>query len=194
MNRFIGNPEVRALANVIVAFPKLEDAKRIRNILVKNGFEVARVCTCGSQAIHGADRLGNGIVVCGGRFADMVYEELHSLLPSGFSMLLLASPGVFNGKAQNTAVCLALPLKVHELISTLAMLEELQHREQKRQKAEPRKRSGKDQEVIAYAKGLLMDRNQMTEQDAHRYMQKCSMDSGTGLVETAQKIVSLMNS
>ena len=29
----------------------------------------------------------------------------------------------------------------------------------------------------------------MTESEAHRYMQKCSMDSGTNLVETAQMVL-----
>lgn len=181
------------MANVIVAFPKLEDAKKIRSILVKNGFEVAEVCTCGAQAIHGADRLLDGIVVCGGRFSDMVYEELHSCLPPGFSMLLLASPGVFSGKAQDSVVCLGLPLKVHELISTLLEMEERLHGGQ-RKKAEPRKRSRKDQEIIVYAKGLLMDRKEMTEGEAHRYMQKRSMDSGLELAETARRIVSLLSS
>lgn len=28
--------------------------------------------------------------------------------------------------------------------------------------------------------------------EAHRYLQKCSMDSGTGMVETAQMVISLI--
>ena len=52
------------LANVIVAFSKPEDAKNIRNILAKNGFAVAAVCTSGAQAINCADELGSGILVC----------------------------------------------------------------------------------------------------------------------------------
>ena len=71
------------MANVIVAFSKPEDAKNIRNILAKNGFSVASVCTSGAQAINSADELGSGIVVCGARFADMVYEELHDCLQIG---------------------------------------------------------------------------------------------------------------
>lgn len=50
-----------------------------------------------------------------------------------------------------------------------------------------------EQELIKQAKELLMDRNHMTETDAHRYLQKCSMDSGTNMVETAQMIMSLIN-
>jgi AmiR/NasT family two-component response regulator len=32
----------------------------------------------------------------------------------------------------------------------------------------------------------------MTEEEAHRYLQKTSMDSGTNLVETAQMVLSMM--
>jgi len=37
-----------------------------------------------------------------------------------------------------------------------------------------------------------MERNNMSEEDAHHYIQKCSMDSATNMVETAQMILSLM--
>jgi len=40
---------------------------------------------------------------------------------------------------------------------------------------------------------LLMIRNNMTEEEAHRYMQKTSMDSGTGLTDTAQMILSMLS-
>ena len=36
-----------------------------------------------------------------------------------------------------------------------------------------------------------MERNNMSEREAHRYIQKCSMDSGTNMVETAWMIISL---
>ena len=49
-----------------------------------------------------------------------------------------------------------------------------------------------EQEMIAEAKALLMERNNMTEEEAHRYIQKRSMDNGTGLTETAQMILSLL--
>ena len=32
----------------------------------------------------------------------------------------------------------------------------------------------------------------MTETEAHRYIQKCSMDSGTNMVETAQMVMRLL--
>ena len=47
-------------------------------------------------------------------------------------------------------------------------------------------------ELINEAKALLMERNNLSEEEAHRYIQKRSMDNGTGLTETAQMILSLL--
>ena len=40
------------MENVIVVFPKLEDGKKIRSILVRNGINVDAVCTSGAQALE----------------------------------------------------------------------------------------------------------------------------------------------
>ncbi|MFT4006219.1 MAG: ANTAR domain-containing protein [Lacrimispora sp.] len=181
------------MTNVIVAFSKAEDARNIKNILMKNGFEVAAVCTSGAQAVNSADELGRGIVVCGCRFADMVYQEIYECLPNGMQMLLVASPSQWSGRAPEDVVCLGLPLKVQDLVSTLEMMMETMARRKKKLKNRPREKSGEELEMIKQAKELLMERNHMTETEAHRYIQKCSMDSGTNIVETAQMIMSLIN-
>lgn len=43
--------------NIIVVFPKKEVALKIKNILVKNGYDVAAVCLNGAQAIAAAGHL-----------------------------------------------------------------------------------------------------------------------------------------
>jgi hypothetical protein len=181
------------LTNVIVAFSKAEDAKNIKNILMKNGFTVSAVCTSGSQTVNSADELGSGVVVCGCRFADMVYQEIYECLPSGMQMLLVASPSQWSGRVPDDMVCLGLPLKVQDLVSTLGMMLETLARRRKKLKNQPKERSQEEAEMIQQAKELLMERNHMSETEAHRYIQKCSMDSGTNMVETAQMIMSLIN-
>ena len=37
-----------------------------------------------------------------------------------------------------------------------------------------------------------MARNRMTEEEAHRYLQKCSMDSGNNMAETAGMVLAAM--
>ena len=76
--------------NIIVAFPKQETAQNLKKILLQNGFHVDAVCSTGSQALQSANELGGGIVICGYRFVDMMYTELHEYLPDQFEMLLVA--------------------------------------------------------------------------------------------------------
>ena len=86
------------MTNIIVVLPKLEEAKGVKNILVRSGFQVTGICTTGTQAISQADGLNDGIVICSYKLADMIYTELHEDLPEGFEMLLMAS--------QNLKMCI----------------------------------------------------------------------------------------
>lgn len=180
------------MTNIIVVFPKMEDAKSIRNLLIRNGFNVTGVCTTGTQAISQADGLNDGIVICGYKMTDMLYSELHDLLPLGFEMLLMASQHYLSECLGNDIVCLGMPLKVHDLLSTVSMMAENIERRRRRQKSRPRERSQEEKTIIKEAKALLMERNHMTEEEAHRYIQKCSMDSGANMVETAQMVLTMM--
>lgn len=180
------------MANVVVVFPKPDDARSIRNLLVRNGYTVSAVCTSGLQALNAVDRLSTGVVVCGYKYADMLYEELYENLPPSFDMLLLASQRVIGEGVCDGVVSVAMPLKAADLVNTLEMLIEQQERKRRRKRAAPVQRSEEARKLIADAKELLMTRNNMTEEEAHRYLQKTSMDSGTNMVETAQMLFALM--
>jgi response regulator NasT len=180
------------LTNIIVVLPKLEDAKGIKNILVRSGFQVTGFCTTGAQAISQADGLHDGIIICSYKLADMMYDQLHECLPYGFEMLLMASQSVISECYGNDIVCLTMPLKVNDLVSTVNMMSDNILRRRRKRKQQPRVRSAEEDAILNSAKELLMERNHMTEEEAHRYLQKCSMDSGTNMVEAAQMILSMM--
>lgn len=169
----------------------MEDARNIRNILMRNGFSVTAVCNTGTQTVSQIDNLKNGIVVCGYRLPDMLYSELHDNLPPDFEMLLMAKSDVLPSLRDNDIVCLALPAKVRDLVDTAAMIERNIEVRIRKRKDRPRTRTKQENELIMQAKIVLMDRNNMSESEAHRYIQKSAMDTGTGFVETAQMVLDL---
>ena len=181
------------MTNIIVAFPKQDTARNIKKILMQNGHHVDAVCTTGAQALQNANELDGGIMVCGYRFVDMMYTELREYLPDTFEMLVIASPDKWGDGIVNGVVGLTMPLKVHDLLSTLNMMLQAIERRRKKRNAKPKARSEKEQALLREAKVLLMNRNNMTEDEAHHYLQKCSMDSGTNMVETAQMVLSVMS-
>ena len=180
------------MVNVIVLFQKAEEAKAIRNLLVRTGFSVVGICTTGSQAIALTDDLNDGIVVCGYKYPDMMYNELRENLPDYFDMLLVASKAKWEECRDNDIVCVEMPVKVRDLVDTLTMMAESVERRKRRKRLRPRERTPEEEELIRRAKALLMDRNNMSEEEAHRYIQKTSMDTGTNIVETAQMVLDLM--
>ena len=124
---------------------------------------------------------------------DMIYSQLHDDLPFGFEMLLMASQQILGGgMVDKEIMCLSMPLKVHDLINTVDMMIQTIERRKRKQRLKPRERNPEEVALIKQAKEILMNRNHMTEEEAHRYIQKCSMDSGTNMVETAQMVLTMM--
>lgn len=180
------------MAYIVVAFPKMEDAVSIKNLLVKNGYLVAAVCTSGAKVLSTIDSYNEGIIVCGYKLKDMIYSELRENVPMEFEMLLLASPAKIGGMKHEGVIPVAMPLRVGDLINTVAMLSINIERRRKKLKHMPKKRSKEEQKTIDKAKKILMEKHCMTEEEAYRYLQKTSMDSGTGLVETAEMVICIM--
>lgn len=181
------------MSSIIVVFPKIEDAKSIRNLLMRYGFTVTAVCCTGAQALNAIDGLHGGIVVCGYRFPDMMYDQLKENLPPKFEMLLLGSQGVISQCQGSGVLCVRMPLKAQDLIDTINMVERNITRRRKKEREKPKVRDAKEQAVILEAKRLLMERNHMSEEEAHRYIQKTSMNNGTNMVETAEMVISIMH-
>lgn len=179
------------MADIIVAFPKLEDAKNLKKLLLRNGYDVNMVCDSGAQVISAVNHLDGGVVICGYRFGDMHFSELADYLPKGFQMLLIASPSKLADSDISEVVSLPMPIRVQDLLNTLEMMMAQYLHWKKKQKRKPKIRSDSEQRVIRAAKELLMERNHMTEEEAHRYLQKLSMDSATKIVETAEMILEL---
>lgn len=179
------------MVNIIVVFPKIEDSKGIRNLLVRHGFSVSGVCTTGAQALQYADLFQDGIVICGYHFQDMLYRELHENLPPHFEMLLVASQRYWEGSKEEGIVYLPLPIRTHDLLNTVDMMAQALMRKKKKWKVSFQERSEEEKEVIEQAKRVLIERNHLSEAEAHRYIQKASMDAGTNMVETAQMILQL---
>lgn len=179
------------MANIIVAFPKQEDAISIKNVLVRNGYDVTAVCTSGTHVLAAIDGYNDGIIVCGYKITDMLYHQLRENLPKEFEMLVLASPAKFDGEVYDGVVNVAMPLKVYDLVNTVEMLSGTISRRKKKKRETPKQRSPKEQKILDDAKKILMARNNMSEMEAHRYIQKVSMDSGTNMVETAEMILNL---
>ena len=129
------------MTGVVVLFQRAEEARGIRSLLVRNGFDVMAVCTQGSQALSAIDEMTNGIIVCGYKYPDMIFREVLEYLPVGFDMLLVASGAVLAEEDLEGIHSLEMPIKVHDFIDSVSQLVEIAERRKRKARQIPRQRS-----------------------------------------------------
>ncbi len=111
-------------------------------------------------------------------------------LPECFSLLLLDTEFNVGTLRESDVVSLTVPIRTHDLINTVRMLDEAADQKLKNKlRQKKRQRAEEDKKTVNAAKLLLMDRNHMTEPEAYRFIQKTSMDTGRTMLETAQMIL-----
>ena len=172
---------------------RIQSVVEEHQIAVCIDMEVSAACLTGTKVLQYTDTWNEGVIICGYALQDMQYTELREYLPESFQMLLVASPAKWADGLPDGVVGLPMPIKVYDLVNTVEMMLQTMERQRKKRRGKARERSTGEKQVIEEAKALLMERNNMTEEEAHRYLQKSSMESGTNMSETAQMILTIMN-
>ena len=177
------------MGSIIVALPKIEDANKIANLLKRHGVEVDKICSEASEVLQQTHDRDNGVVIVGNRFKDMSSLEMYEYLPKFYDMIVISSAANYDYPPEVIRICA--PFKTIDLVNTIEMLLSQQRRRIKKAKAVPKPRTEEENRIIDKAKKILMERNDMTEPEAYRYIQTSSMNSGTNFVETAEMIIML---
>ena len=171
---------------VIVAFESDKSRERIRDILESSGTADCILCRSAAEVKRAAQALGVTAVVCGFKLADQTAEDLFEDLPPACSMLVVAVQSMLDLCENEDIFRLASPVRRGDLIASVGMLLRMGHRLEKY--VRPR-RSREEESAIREAKALLMDRNGMSEEQAHRFLQKRSMDAGVRLGQAARLVL-----
>ena len=174
------------MEQVIVAFENTKSAGRIKEILETSGTASCILCKTADQVRRTANKLHITAVICGFKLADQSAEALAGDLPSSCAVLVLASQNLLDLLQNDDLFQLPAPVSKGDLTASVRMLLQMGRR---LERALRPRRSPEELEVIQQAKALLMDRNGMTEEQAHRFLQKSSMDNGTKLLQTAQMVL-----
>lgn len=176
------------MGSVIIANSNKDSAKRIGTVLKSGGILVYGLCTTGAQLIEMTNYhfQSSGVVVCNLDLQDVTAWELPQMAPS-YDFLFIVKPHQAEVAADLESACLMTPLNKPDLISSVNMLLNV---------GDPMVSVRKDLAVepkvlVQRAKQLLMDRNFFTEAQAHRFLQKKSMDMGKKIAEIAALILEL---
>ena len=125
-------------------------------------------------------------VICSPHLTDGPAEWLYEDLPPACSLLLVGPQHVLDSCGSREVFKLPTPIRKEEAVSTVRLLLQFGHRMERFVRP---KRNSAEQELVDRAKRLLMEREGYCEEDAHRALQKRSMDAGCRMSQTARKIL-----
>ncbi len=171
--------------HILVAFAGKKTRQRMTEIFDTTGIRVSAACASGAEVLRWCGRMNKGVILCGYKLADMTAETLFQSLPKNFSLVVLATEAQLEYCRQEEIMKILAPVQRSELIDTIRMLLEMGGESD----APVPSRREEDKALIEQAKALLMTRNHMTEEEAHRFLQKYSMNTGTKMVQTALKVL-----
>lgn len=173
------------MSSILVANSNEDSAKKIAAVLRSGGLNVSGVCSAGSQVINFTNRhYQGGVVVCSEKLKDMPAVSLPKTVSQSYDFVFILRAQL--PPVSDMAVCsLYMPLNRVELFSTVNMLLDLSGYTSLSVKKMIASGTVNDKEIIESAKNLLIARNHLTEAQAHRFIQKKSMDNGKKMVETA---------
>lgn len=187
---------VDTICRIMLVFRQQETLERIKSILVENGHRVLYSCTSGMQALRLAGLHDIDIAVVGFTLSDM--SGIHfaaDLLAQHTCSVLLIVPAEQMAYARQSIraediVCLPRPITPQALLTSIELM--MQYRDRlscMRAETQKLKEDLKRRSLADKAKTILMNALQLTEFEAWRFMQKTSMDTGTPLLEVAEKII-----
>ena len=174
------------METVIVAFEVEKTCHRIREILENAGAASCLLCHSAAEVKRLVHKQHISTVISGFKFPDDSAEGLFEDLPPSCAMLLLAVQSQLDLCGNEDIFKLASPVSKGDLIASVRMLIQMSHRLERF--VRPR-RTQEEKALIDQAKAVLMDRHGMTEEQAHRFLQKQSMDSGAKLLDTARLVL-----
>lgn len=181
------------MKSILIACPKSESANKLKSFFLGNGFSVYGLCESGQQVLRLAGQMTGGVIICTYRLGDMTACELADRLPVDFDVIVLLKPSQTLDGCWANVLSLPVTARKSELLACVEMLTRTASLTEKKKKThEPAPRSDEENDTINRAKALLMSCYSMSENDAHRFIQKRSMDSGKKFSETARLILTGM--
>lgn len=170
------------MARIVIASATETSREHLTQLLVSSGYSIFRCCASGSELRRTLNACEDGVVILMGHLPDCKADELQWDYGDRIQILLIAKPAVLEACEAQGIFRLALPASSQAVIGAVEMLSQLH------QMRLP-KRIGTDKQIVEQAKRLLMQRQSLTEPEAHRALQQYAMNHGMKMAEYAAQIV-----
>lgn len=186
-------------SEIIIAVGNEEAGNKIKQVLAGSGFAVSGVCFSGSEAIRRVRALKPAILLANYELPDTTgFDVARVVAGNNLCSVVLLTDDIQKGYVESRMkdldiVCLIRPVSRALLLNTVELLIRSRIRIEKLEAEIREMKVNLDtRKLIDRAKGLLMEKSGLSEQEAYRKIQKQSMDTGVPMKEVARSIVETM--
>jgi response regulator NasT len=174
------------MEQIVLAFSKDDTAEKIRRMLDGSGYGIAAVCHSFAEIMRIISDMDEALIIMGYKLPDAVVDDVAENLSEGQKLMSIMKPERRELVTYDDVFVVPLPVNRQELISAIDVLWGALERRRRKPKRTP-----EEEKIIEQAKLYLMDIYHMTEEQAHRFIQKRSMDMGAKFIDTARQILNI---
>lgn len=171
------------MRDIIIASTNTKAAEHIRQILQSGQLFVENIFSSGAEVLYYASIRPGAVVVCG-KLTDMPAVTLADMLPQNFDIVLLLPSGEPQTAFFSNMITLNMPLNRIEFLNTVRMLATTKNETYIRKEV----RNESEEKLISMAKDVLMERHHLSEREAHKLLQRRSMETGMKMIDVARII------
>lgn len=171
---------------VVLAFSGKDTAEKIKNMLYGTGYEAEMICRSKAELMRYISEIDEVLVIMGYKLPDAVADSVYEDMREGQKLMSIVRADMQYRIENPDILTVPLPLSRQHLISSIEVFLGVIERRQKMSG-----RTSEEDKIIGKAKLYLMETYMMTEEQAHRFIQKRSMDMGAKFIDTAKMILNI---
>ncbi|MBQ3761663.1 MAG: ANTAR domain-containing protein [Clostridia bacterium] len=170
------------MARILVASNNQAVREQLSRLLASSGFQIFRLCASGSELRRALNDCEDAVVILAGNLSDLKADELQWDWGERAQILLIGKPDVLEACESEEVFRLALPSSGQAIAGAVGMLSQL-HR------MRLPKRTADDKSIVEQAKRLIMEKQKLSEAEAHRLLQQYAMNHGMKMADYASRIL-----
>lgn len=176
------------MEKIIVAFESPSVRAHICEMLESGGVARCVPCQSASEVRRLVNKQGIHVVVCGFKFPDAPGETLYYDLPESCAMMMVARQNRLELCETEGIFQMPFPVNRGDLLAAVEMLLQIARRRRGHRPVELLDSEERDQ-LVSGAKGVLMARHGMTEEQACRCLEREYTHYGTVPAEMARMVL-----
>lgn len=177
------------MRKIVIAAASTKFLSAVRNMLSQSGLKYDYICSSASEVMSLCPQTDNAVLICGPlKDAPSVY--LAKTLPDTWDIILLLSSDQPFPYYVSNVIPLTLPISRKEFCETVISVLGSQAQAFGAKATAVKVRPEEEKELIEKAKRVIMKQRGITESDAHRLLQRYSMNCSITMAESARRFLS----